>query len=161
MEVLGSRVEICERRFRDTLGRRKPAIFDDEVLPFLQHQESNPHDFDLSILQRWILWKVFDLGWTDEQFGDFDRYVTTRDHRHTDKPERIGKKYQWINYHEILARVSDNFKFVGEYWARENEHARYEGPWQRSMLRNIAPSFLLEESRPMEERPKLLPGGDR
>ena len=54
----------------------------------------------------------FDLGWTVERFGDFDRMVNWNDHGdRQSKPERIGKKYQWIAYHEILAYIADHYQY--------------------------------------------------
>ena len=64
-----------------------------------------------SLIQRYIRWRVFDLGWTVERFGDFDRMVNWNSGRKPDKPERIGKKYQWIAYHEILAYIADHYQY--------------------------------------------------
>ncbi len=41
------------------------------------HSFNERYSFDLSIAQRWILKKVFDLGWTMERFRKFDRFVTS------------------------------------------------------------------------------------
>ncbi len=99
--------------------------------------------FDLPQLQRWIFKKVLDLGWTAEKFGVFDweinRYSDTG--RDANKPERIGKKYQWLAYYEALARISDNFKFRGKNF--NNEREDYDGAWQLS-IRNIDPSCLVK-----------------
>ena len=67
--------------------------------------------FDLTLVQRYILWRVFDLGWTIERFGDFDRFQVSHWGREAAKAERIGKKYQWIAYHEILAYISDHYQY--------------------------------------------------
>lgn len=108
----------------------------------------NEHQFDLSIAKRWILKKVFDLGWTVERFGHFDnnleRYSYERYARGANKPERIGKKYQWIAFHEFLARVSDNFEFRGDSWPDHPQ--KYEGPWQIISRRDIDPSCLLKKT---------------
>jgi hypothetical protein len=61
-----------------------------------------------------------------------------------EKSERIGKKYQWIAYYEILARVADNFEYRGRYG--EDERKQYAGPWQIGYVRNIDPSVLLERT---------------
>ena len=102
--------------------------------------------FSLKLLQRWILRRVIDLGWTVERFGEFDRRVShfADVGRGEHKPERIGKKYQWIAYHEALARISDNFVFIGDHWAERNEE--YEGPWQVGFVRDIDPSCLIRET---------------
>ena len=66
-------------------------------------EEKRP-GLELGIIQRYILGRVASLGWTGERFGEFDRMVRLRDRpgRESRKAERIGKKYQWIAYHEIL-----------------------------------------------------------
>lgn len=136
-----------EKRVQGTLGKKKLRIFAEDVLPCLQDPircRSDNH-FDLSIAQRWILQRVFDLGWTKERFGHFDRTVNrwTNDYRTAHKPERIGKKYQWIAFHEFLARVADNFEYRSAEWSEHKEP--YKGPWQPSE-RDIDPSCLLKKT---------------
>ena len=53
----------------------------------------------------------------------------------------MGKKYQWIAYHEIIAYMVDNYQYHERY-AEDSIPNRYEGPWQES-LRNIDPSLTL------------------
>jgi hypothetical protein len=128
-----------EQIFRKLLGKKKLKIFEEHVIPYLKDPNPYKHGnrFDLSIAQRWIFKKVLDLGWTVERFGRFDREVDPHG-RAANKPERIGKKYQWIAYHEFLARVSDNFEFSGDSGSGRIE--TYEGPWQISYIRDIDPS---------------------
>ena len=76
--------------------------------------------------RRWIFQRVISLGWRPEYFGKFDSqldYFGRTDH----KPERFGKKYQWIALHELMARIADNFHMRPEY---DEEPVVYEGPWQ-------------------------------
>ncbi len=109
----------------------------------LAPRESPPR-FDLRIIQRYVLWRVFDLGWTTKRFGAFDRFEIGEHGREASKPERLAKKYQWIAYHEIMALISDHFQYREQY--RENEgDRRYEGPWQEH-LRNIDPSCTLRST---------------
>ncbi len=119
------------RRLRESLGIEKSLVLEQDVLPFLDNPYAPEFEFDRSFLQRWILKRVYDLGWTAAGFGDFDRRIQSLDRgRGGRKPERIGKKYQWIAYHEILARVSDNFRDQPEFydpvcaWIRGVERAR-------------------------------------
>ena len=100
--------------------------------------------FDLRSIQRYIRWRVFDLGWTEERFGGFDDMVNWRSGREASKPERIGKKYQWIAYHEILAYISDHYQYR-ERFGGYQEDQRYEGPWQEH-LRDIDPSCTLKST---------------
>ena len=52
---------------------------------------------------------IFDkYGYDEERHGEFDEQIGTG-RRSNSSQERIGKKYQWIAFYEMLARVSDNF----------------------------------------------------
>lgn len=106
-----------------------------------RHALSRPPGFDLGQIQRYILKRVFDLGWTSERFGHFDRFSVDSDGRSASKAERMGKKYQWIAYHEIMAFVSDHFRYYNRSIG-EGEGASYDGPWQLH-LRDIDPSCTL------------------
>lgn len=103
------------------------------------HQARTGPRFDPHIIQRYILWRVFDLGWTIERFGAFDRSSIGYSGREAAKPERIGKKYQWIAYHEMLAYITDHYQYRERF---EGGLQAYEGPWQES-IRNIDPSSTL------------------
>lgn len=105
------------------------------------YEVRRPPQLDLRQIQRYILWRVFDLGWTIERFGRFDRYSIGYNGREASKAERIGKKYQWIAYHEIMAFVSDHFQYRGLFREEEGNQA-YEGPWQ-DHLRDIDPSCTM------------------
>ena len=96
--------------------------------------------FDTQAIQRYLLQRVVSLGWTARRFGAFDSSLrfAGNDLRGTRKPERMGKKYQWIAYYEILAFMADNCQFH-EQW--ENVHD-YQGPWQVGR-RDIDPSTIV------------------
>jgi len=98
--------------------------------------------FDTKQIQRYALSRVFDLGWTTDRFGEFDSYIRGKWwDRDASKPERLGKKYQWIAYHEILAYIADHYQFLERH--NEDEGPQYyEGLWQDS-LRDIDPSCTL------------------
>lgn len=124
------------------------AIALESVLAAMKNQkEQQPPGFDLRLIKRYILWRVFDLGWTIARFGQFDRYNIRSYGREASKPERIGKKYQWIAYHEIMALVADHFQHR-ERFLQEGADGAYEGPWQEH-LRDIDPSCTL----------RTIPGG--
>jgi hypothetical protein len=134
-----------EIRFLKMLGQKKQQLFREYVLPHLQDPQGNEFNFDQSLAQCWILKRVFDLGWTVERFGCFDRRFNHHYGRGANKAERIGKKYQWIGYHEFLAYVADNFEFIKDGFDEFTNH--YDGPWQvSSQLRDIDPSLLLRRT---------------
>lgn len=96
-------------------------------------------------LSNWATKRVFDLGYDVKLHGEFDRNLS-RYHsygRSDHKPERIGKKYQWIAFHEISALVSDHFQ-IKERISWEEKTVPYEGPWQIG-IRDIDPSCTLKE----------------
>lgn len=49
-------------------------------------------------------------GYREDKHGTFDQKIGSGRGRSTVPNERIGKKYQWLALHELLARVADNFK---------------------------------------------------
>ena len=100
-----------------------------------------PPRFDLKLIQRYVLKRVFELGWTTDRFGHFDAFDIRSYGSHpreASKPERIGKKYQWIGYHEILAHIADRYQYR-EHRVDEGDQT-YEGPWQ-VFRRDIDPSI--------------------
>lgn len=58
--------------------------------------------------------------------------------------ERIGKKYQWIAYHELTGRLSDLFAVHAD---NRDQPQLYRGPWQVD-TREMDPSILI--TRTME-----------
>lgn len=113
------------------------SILGDEEDPIKRH---GPR-FNKQLIQGYVLGRVVDLGWTVERFGRFDDGTIGYSGRDASKPERIGKKYQWIAYHEILAHLSDHLQYRDPYRAGQDGRA-YQGPWQE-LLRDIDPSCIL------------------
>ena len=115
------------------------ASMSSEHLSEWESLEEKRPGLELGIIQRYILGRVASLGWTSERFGEFDRMVRLRDRsaRDSRKAERIGKKYQWIAYHEILAFIADRHQFHPRW-----EEPVYTGPWQLGR-RDIDPSTVL------------------
>ena len=130
------------------LSKLKAAIHPDlqpEFDEIVGQRESGDHEqeprLDLSLAQNYIIGRVHELGWTDDKFGDFDRQQFRSSGREASKVERIGKKYQWIGYHEILAYIADHFQYRERY-LQDGRDRRYDGPWQDN-LRDIDPSCMV------------------
>ena len=144
-------IEQLRRQAEDSIESFKAQLTEDQLME-LDSIFQDKDDIEIrygprinkSLIQRYIRWRVFDLGWTAERFGDFDRNVNWHSGRKADKPERLGKKYQWIAYHEILAYIADHYQYR-ERFGGGQENQRYEGPWQE-MLRDIDPSCLLKST---------------
>lgn len=105
--------------------------------------------FDFRVAQRWIMKRVLELGWTSARFGSFDKKIALYHDRrgHSDKPERIGKKYAWIALDEFLAHLADHVEYREDSWGEPEE---FSGPWQL-YRRDIDPSFLLHEAKGTKE----------
>ncbi len=99
-------------------------------------QRSHPRQrFDTRIAKRYVLQRVFELGWTLERFGEFDRRETGHGTEH--QIHRFSQKYERIARMEILGALSDHFQLGDE--DGEGVAVPYGGPWQLS-VRDIDPS---------------------
>ena len=140
-------VELARTRLISVLSKEHQAEWSAICKDEKDYKARQGPRLEKRLIQRYILWRVFDLGWTSNRFGRFDRFDVGDDGRAAAKAERMGKKYQWIAYHEILAYIADHYQYREMYDDEYAKH-RYEGPWQES-LRDIDPSCT----------PKAIPGG--
>lgn len=95
-----------------------------------------------TVAQRWVVVRAHEFGWTEELLGEVDAQLAYRTTRQVQEQERIGKKYQWIALHELLARMADNLHF-GERFSSSPDV--YRGAWQTSR-RDIDPSMMLRST---------------
>ncbi len=108
----------------------------------------NEQNFGLELMQRAILQRVLGLGYRAEWFSKFDNDVPMES-RSASCAERIGKKYQWIAYHEVIARIGDNFRFSKD--AGRHEHKGWiEGGWMKD-YEDLDPSLVLQSDRVDED----------
>jgi hypothetical protein len=87
--------------------------------------------------RRWVFQRTLSLGWTPKLFGSKDHFITQRDGRDGHKSERWGKKYQWMAYHELFARIADNYQPHNSY----GDFETFEGLHQTIGDREIDPSL--------------------
>lgn len=143
IDKLKKLITINKNKFSRTIGGKKIEIFNSDIIAYIDKPDNHQDllSFDLSSVQRWIMNRVMELGWTVDRFGEFDFVVSSESNagRSPHKAERMGKKYQWIAYYEFLSYVSDNFEFRYDEWS---EKKIYEGPWDPH-LRDIDPSNLI------------------
>jgi hypothetical protein len=104
---------------------------------FYDWEELNPIDLKNIAIKR-----IFQLGYDSELHGDFDLLRTSWS-RSSQKLERIGKKYQWIAMHELLAQVSDNYKKKARFSDNSNNEEDFSGPWE-PFIRDIDPSTIFK-----------------
>lgn len=143
--------------FKEALSAELLALYEGDIEPYFDHNnnllDTDAH-FDLRLAERLIFNRVIELGWSPDLHGDFDRGIGTGRGRHEPYQERIGKKYQWIAFHEFMARLSDNYiRYEG--YGDEREEYPYLGPWE-PYERDIDPTILLkntaDKSIPIEDQ---------
>lgn len=145
--------EQSRAEFKSSLGEEQRKYFETEIEPFLDDRGSiqDPlEDFDTGTAQRWIFNRVVEIGYNSKLHTEFDKRVNRYDSsgRSEHKAERIGKKYQWIAYHEFMALVADHFEFKGERWGSSS--SEYMGPWT-PRIRDMDPSFLMQNDALLRE----------
>lgn len=101
-------------------------------------------DYDMlsNIAVEWIFEKY---GYDVNKHGQFDIELGYNGGRRPHTNERIGKKYQWIAFYELLARVSDNCTLLEDRWNEESV-IPYNGPWC-PYVRDIDPSLIIRKKQ--------------
>ncbi len=94
-------------------------------------------------LSNYAIQRIFELGYDPKLFTDFDKRQGSG--RHSGHYERIGKKYQWIVFYELLARVSDQIPLTDESdWDSPKSTISFDGPWY-PYVRDIDPTIIIRE----------------
>ncbi|WP_194273463.1 AVAST type 2 anti-phage system protein Avs2 [Alcaligenes faecalis] len=138
----------------DNVSKRQRAA----LLPLMDEitdteRRRQPPKFDLKLVQRYVVGRVFQLGWTSKRFGQFDENLFTSG-RDANKPERIGKKYQWIAYQEMLAFMADHYQYIAGPRS-DRIGGVYQGSWQ-DRVRDIDPSNVIA-AKPKHEDDMSVP----
>lgn len=66
----------------------------------------------LDCIEKMLIKEVLNLGWNDD-LGSIDDYAPPFE-RYDNTKEKIGKKYLWIAYQNVMALLSDNCNFVSD-----------------------------------------------
>lgn len=96
---------------------------------------------DAEPIKRWIVQRAFELGYDVDIHGSYDRTIGIDRSRFDKNIERIGKKYQWIAFHEVIAYISDNYYSTEDSWNTDAKYSIYDGAW-RNHLRDIDPIYI-------------------
>lgn len=104
-------------------------------------------EVDYDSLSFYAIQRIFELGYDPERFSEFDSEQGSG--RGSGHKERIGKKYQWIAFYEILAIVSDHCKLSNRVNHEENDFTKYQGPW-RPYVRDIDPTMVIKETQKVD-----------
>jgi hypothetical protein len=121
-------------RLLESLTDEQSELLSKVWVPSRRKAAPRPMAFPPERAARFIFQRCIELGWSPELFGEFDSNLSSHG-RDSHKPERFGKKYQWIALFELLARLTDNFTF--QHWGTAGS---YEGTWQLT-LRDIDPTL--------------------
>lgn len=116
--------------------------------------------FDADIINLYNYAIVFicdELGYKDTLFNDIDKGINRQSpyisSRLSKRVERIGKKYQWIAFYNILARVADNCPMISSGLSDYNRNEpKFEGPWNpyvRDFDPTLNENFLTSEDVPL------------
>lgn len=109
--------------------RNTPGLYGDFGHYTFQSALNYFENIDIDNLYHYAMQYIRDvLGYKNSYFTDYDLCSrrTFFDRSNTKKCERIGKKYQWITFYNILARVSDRH-MLHNY---NEPSSPYIGPWQ-------------------------------
>lgn len=99
------------------------------------------------------------LGYEEKILGFYDTHERQKASRSENKKiERIGKKYEWIAYFNILARLSDKYLIESYEYGRL---ASYEGSWN-PMIRDFDPTLNVHHfssiNDPTFDKTEMCPG---
>lgn len=99
-------------------------------------------------IRNWLVKRAYELGFDAKLHGYYDIFAKKWTWNHTeDRIDRIGKKYQWIAFYEVMGVLTDNYKFESDYArAGQGGYELYHGTWQ-SFLRNINPSMITRKAQ--------------
>lgn len=156
---------LIDEKFRITLKQGLPDLverlikkltttqletFSKVITPYLKNatakQTYRKHHIDSEPVGRWLVQRVFELGWTKKLHGKFDGDLLRWSGYGSSEElttERIGKKYLWIGFYEILARLTDNYYMVRDGWRTTDKLNLYKGTWDM-YLRKIDPTLIVE-----------------
>lgn len=109
-------------------------------------------DFDPQKLSNLaVKWIMERYGYKEEWFGEYDKAIGYGRMRQVYSEERVGKKYQWIALHEMVARLSDNYP-MHDRWDDEKD-ILYNGTWE-PCIRDFDPTMLVKERIPAWYEPE-------
>ena len=119
-------------------------------------RNDGPASFSRKWAQRWACKRAYELGWSRELFFDFERMHCSFGRgigSSNEAMERVGKKYQWIAFHEFLAHLSDNMHWIDRDHDHGGARSVCQGPWQ-IYQREIDPTIWIKETGERRSYPK-------
>ncbi|MCT3527704.1 hypothetical protein [Latilactobacillus curvatus] len=81
--------------------------------------------------------RILEIGFSPELHAYFDNTQASNYDRHNHSIERIGKKYQWIAYYEVLAKLADNFQIYEEKIFYDTEYQVYQEQYYDRLMSSL------------------------
>lgn len=97
-------------------------------------------EISLSEIQEMVAQRIKEMGWSDA-LGTYDdhRYSPSR---YDNKKERLGKKYQWLAYNNILGRLCDHCQMKDRWsWSKPFKKLANHYPWCTSEINYFDPTL--------------------
>lgn len=140
-------LKMLKECFEQMMSEEQQKALTEIMIPFkvkeLPLQSHYTIMFPTEGVRNWLVKRAYELGFDVQSHGRYDQFAKDWTFNSTeDRIDRIGKKYQWIAFHEIMGILSDNFKYKNDY-ANDGSggYELFHGTWQ-SFLRNINPSMI-------------------
>jgi len=102
------------------------------------YYKDKEEEIALADIQEMTAQKIMDMGWNDE-LGVYDKGRYSRN-RHENLTERLGKKYQWIAYHNILGGLTDHCR-MKDRWEKPYRAYEHNYPWYTEDVNHFDPSL--------------------
>ena len=151
IEFLDSKLADKKRRKEEIKEEKIRAQIKDEDKEYYRWlsglDDSRPAAFSRKWAQRWLCRYAYELGWSEDLFGNFEKYQCSYSRgggSENTAMERVGKKYQWIAFHKFLAHLSDNVHWIDRGYS-DIEDKAYYGPWQ-IYKRDIDPTIWIRKN---------------
>lgn len=90
--------------------------YHDENPNFFTRDDKKIKLFDI---EKMVAYEIKNLGWNDE-LGNLDTIPAPKG-REDNKKEKIGKKYLWIAYQNVMALLSDHCQYNVGLWGSDNK----------------------------------------
>lgn len=146
MEACFEKLPFLSEQLNVSFGEIIANKIRDEYIPNRSIKKMGKYAYGLNQIgvRRWIVKRVFDLGYNKDLHGEYDEYVKRlegygRHNSTVGKTERIGKKYEWIALWEILGCIADSH-CIENPW-NTTALMKYDGAWQH-YWRDIDPSCI-------------------
>lgn len=112
------------------------------------------NQFDEQELSNYCVKRILEMGYAPELHGEFDNNLQDWG-RHEHRVERIGKKYQWIAFHELLAHLTDHYPTYEEKLVYSEEYQEYINIKQKNplyLIRDFSDEYSDDECFTQEEK---------